>query len=137
MPNIVVEYTANIRAEADIPGLLKAISRTVQEVGRGAFALAAVRVRAIECQDYVIGDDDPDYAFVLIDARLAKGRAEEDVRRTFDAVWKAVQAHLAPVSAKRMLAITMDVGEFGDRLAYKDNPLHARFGTKPLAQTVG
>ncbi len=109
MPNIVVEYTANIRAEADIPGLLKAISRTIQAAGQGAFAVAAVRVRAVCCEDYVIGDDDPDYAFVLINARLAKGRPEEDKRRTFDAVWKAVQAHLAPVSASRMLAISMDV----------------------------
>ena len=136
MPNIVVEYTANIRAEADIPGLLKTISRTIQEAGNGTFAVAAVRVRAAEFQDYVIGDDDPDYAFVLINARVAKGREEEDKRRTFDAVWKAVQAHLAPVSAKRMLAISMDVEEFGDRLAYKDNPLHARFGTKPIAKTA-
>ncbi|MEI9965658.1 MAG: hypothetical protein WDM92_14285 [Caulobacteraceae bacterium] len=109
MPNVVVEYTANIRAEADIPALLKTINRTVQEAGRGAFAVAAVRVRALCCEDYVIGDDDPDYAFVIINVRLAKGRAEEDVRRTFDAVWQAVKAHLASVSARRMLAISMDV----------------------------
>jgi 5-carboxymethyl-2-hydroxymuconate isomerase len=137
MPNIVVEYTANIRAEADIPGLLKTVSSTVQQAGRGAFAVAAVRVRAVCCEDYVIGDDDPDYAFVIVSARLARGRPEEDKRRTFDAVWQAIKAHLAPVSAKRMLAISMDVEEFGERLAYKHNPLHERFGTKPIAQTAG
>lgn len=137
MPNIVVEYTANIRAEADIPALLRTISRTVQEAGGGAFPVAAVRVRGVCCEEYVIGDDDPDYAFVIITARVAKGRPEADKRRAFDAVWQAVKAHLAPVSARRMLAISMDVEEFGERLAYKHNPLHERFGTKPFAQTVG
>ncbi len=134
MPNVVVEYTDNIKAEADIPGLLKVIARTVIEAGQGVFPTAGIRVRALELKDYVIADDDPEYAFVSLTVRVAKGRSEEDKARTFGAVWEAVKAHLAPVYARRFMAINMDVEEFGDRLAYKQNRLHEKFGTKPLAK---
>ncbi len=136
MPNIVVEYTDNIRAEADIPGLLRTMADTVQAAGQGAFPLAAVRIRAIELKDYIIGDGKPEFAFVNISVKLAKGRPEEDKTRTFGAVWEAVKAHLKPVDESRVLAISMDVEEFGDRIAYKQNRLHELFGTKPFAKVI-
>ena len=134
MPNIVVEYSANIAQDADVPGLLKTIAATVIEAGQGAFAMAAVRVRAYRAEDFVIGDGDASYAFVNVTVRLAKGRPEADRVRTFDAVWAAVKAHLDPVDRKWTLAISMDVEEFGDRMAYKQNRLHEKFGTKPFAK---
>lgn len=137
MPNIVVEYSANIAADADIPGLLKTIAETTLEVGRGAFPLAAIRVRAYRADDFVMGDGDPANAFVNINVRVARGRGEEDKVRTFDAVWAEVKRHLDPVDRKWTLAIAMDVEEFGDRLAYKQNRLHEKFGTKPFVQTAG
>jgi 5-carboxymethyl-2-hydroxymuconate isomerase len=137
MPNIVVEYSANIAADADIPGLLETIAATTVEAGRGAFPLAAVRVRAYRADDYVIGDGDPAYAFVNISVRVARGRPEADKVRTFDAVWEAVKTRLDPVDRKWTLAIAMDVEEFGDRLAYKQNRLHEKFGTKPFVKTAG
>ena len=137
MPNIVVEYSANIADEADIPGLCRRIASTVIEAGQGAFAVAAVRVRAYRADDYVIGDGDPGYAFVNITARLAKGRSEADRVRTFGAVWEAVKAHLEPVERMWTLAISMDVEEFADRMAYKQNRIHEKLGTKPFAKATG
>ena len=136
MPNVVVEYTDNIRAEADIPGLLKAIADTIQSAGQGAIPIAAVRIRAIELHDWYMGDGKPEYAFVNLTVKLAKGRPEEDKVRTFNAVWEVVKAHLKPVDESRVLAISMDVEEFGDRLAYKQNRLHELFGTKPFAKVM-
>src|SRR4051794_37027637 len=123
MPNVVVEYSANIADEADIPGLLKAITTTVISAGQGAFPTAGIRARAYRCDDYVIADGHASYAFVSINVRVAKGRAEEDKKRTFDAVFEAVKAHLDPVDRDWTLAISMDVEEFGERLAYKQNRL--------------
>jgi 5-carboxymethyl-2-hydroxymuconate isomerase len=137
MPQVLVEYSGNIAEEADIPGLLKLIADTIQEAGRGAFAVAAVKVKGLGYEHYVVGDGDPENAFVSISVRVAKGRPEEDRRRTFDAVFAAVKQHLRPVDERRTLAISMDVEEFGERLAYKQNRLHEKFGTKPFAQTIG
>jgi 5-carboxymethyl-2-hydroxymuconate isomerase len=137
MPNVVVEYTDNIGPEGDIGGLVRTIARTIIEAGQGVFPTAGVRVRAIELQHYAMADDQPDYAFVSLTCRVARGRSDEDKKRTFDAVFEAVKAHLKPASERRTLAISMDVEEFGDRLAYKLNPLHERFGTKPFAKVEG
>ena len=136
MPNVMVEYSANIRAEADIPGLLKAITDTVITAGQGVFPTAGIRARAYACEDYVIADGQPDYAFVSISVRLARGRDPADKQRTFDAVFAAVKQHLEPVDRKWTLAISMDVEEFGDRLAYKQNRIHEKFGTKPFAKAA-
>ncbi len=134
MPNVVVEYSANIAAEADIPGLVKAIAETV--IAADFAPTAGIRVRAYRCDDYFIADGKPEYAFVSINARLAKGRPEADKQRAFDAVFKAVKAHLEPIDRKFLLAISMDVEEFGERLAYKQNRIHEKFGTKPFAKAA-
>jgi 5-carboxymethyl-2-hydroxymuconate isomerase len=137
MPNIVVEYSANIADEADIPGLLKAMTASVISAGQGAFPTAGIRARAYRCDDYVIADGDPSYAFISINVRVARGRSEEDKERTFDAVFEVVKHHLEPVDRMWTLAISMDVEEFGDRLAYKQNRLHEKFGTKPFVLSSG
>ena len=134
MPNVVVEYSGNIRDEADIPGLLKAIAETV--IASGVFPTAGIRVRAHECQDYVVADGDPTYAFVSIGVRVARGRPEADRKRAFDAVFEVVKRRLDPVDRTWTLAISMDVEEYGDRLAYKQNRLHEKFGTKPFAKAA-
>jgi 5-carboxymethyl-2-hydroxymuconate isomerase len=131
MPNIVIEYSANIAEAADIPGLCKTIADTAIAAG---IAVAAVRVRAYRADIFVIGDGDPTYAFVNLTVRLAKGRPEEHKLKTFDAVWAEVKRHLDPVDRKWTLAISMDVEEFGERLAYKQNRIHEKLGTKPVAQ---
>jgi 5-carboxymethyl-2-hydroxymuconate isomerase len=131
MPNVVVEYSANIAADADIPGLCGAIARTI--IASGLVPTAGIRVRAYSCDDYVIADGKREYAFVSLTARLARGRPEEDVRRCFDAVFRAVKAHLEPVDKKWLLALSMDVEAHGDRIAYKQNRIHELFGTQPFA----
>ncbi len=134
MPNMVVEYSANIKAMADIPGLLKKMVDAA--IAADVFPVAGIRARAYCCEDYIVGDGQPEYAFVSISARIARGRAEADKQRAFDAVWAAVKTHLDPVDKAFTLAISMDVEEFGDRLAYKQNRLHEKFGTRPFAKAA-
>ena len=132
MPNVVVEYSANIAADADIPGLCRTIAQTI--IAADLVPTAGIRVRACRYDDYVIADGKPEYAFVSLTAKLARGRPEEDVRRCFDAVFKAVKAHLEPVDGKWVLALSMDVEAHADRIAYKRNRIHERFGTRPFAE---
>ena len=136
MPNITVEYSANIAQALDAGALCRLIASTVVSAGQGAFATAAVRVRAYRADDYCIADGDPSYAFVNITVRLARGRPEADRTRTFGAVWEAEKAHLEAVDRQWTLAISMDVEEFGERLAYKQNRIHEKLGTRPFAKVV-
>jgi len=129
MPHVTVEYTDNIRAEADIKGLLKKIVDTVLGPdGAGAFPIGGVKARAYAVTDYVVADgSDGEAAFVHIVVRIAKGRPLEVRQRAFDAVFDQVKAHLQHIYDSRAFAISMDVEEFGERMAYKHNNLHAKF----------
>ena len=132
MPNVVVEYSANISAEADIPGLCRTIAETI--IAAELVPTAGIRVRACRYDDYFIADGKPEYAFVSLTAKLAQGRPEAEVRRCFDEVFRAVKAHLEPVDKAWVLALSMDVEAHGERIAYKQNRIHELFGTKPFAQ---
>ena len=136
MASVVVEYSANLKDKIHPQRLCKLIGVTIMETGEGLFPTAGIRVRAYKAKDYFIGDGDDDYAFVAINVRIAAGRAEEDKRRTFDAVFKVVKDELKEVYDKRVMSLSMDVEEFGERLAYKANRLHEKLGTKPLANVV-
>jgi 5-carboxymethyl-2-hydroxymuconate isomerase len=129
MPHVTVEYTDNIRAEADIQGLLKKIVDTVLgPAGGGAFPIGGVKARAYAVTDYIVADGSAeDAAFVHIVIRIAKGRPSEVRQRAFDAVFAEVKAHLQHLYDTRPFAISMDVEEFGERLAYKHNNLHEKF----------
>jgi 5-carboxymethyl-2-hydroxymuconate isomerase len=132
MPKVVVEYSANIAADADIPGLCRTVAQSI--IAADLVPVAGIRVRAYRCDDYFIADGKPEYAFVSLTAKLARGRPEEDVRRCFDEVFKAVKAHLEPAEKAWVLALSMDVEAHGERIAYKQNRIHELFGTKPFAQ---
>ena len=129
MPHITVEYTQNIGAAADIPGLLRKMVDTVLgPAGGGAFPVGGVKARAYEAKDYVVGNGrDEAAAFVHILIRVAKGRPLEVRQKAFDAVFEVVKDHLGHFYDARPFAISMDVEEFGERMAYKHNNLHERY----------
>jgi 5-carboxymethyl-2-hydroxymuconate isomerase len=129
MPHITVEYTENIGAAADIPGLLRKMVDTVLgPAGGGAFPAGGVKARAYEAKDYVVGDGrDEAAAFVHILIRVAAGRPLEVRQKAFGAVFEVVKDHLGHFYDARPFAISMDVEEFGERMAYKHNNLHERY----------
>ena len=55
MPHFIVEYTDNLKAEGDIPGLLRKANQVLIAQG-GVFKPGAVRSRAIELKDYCMAD---------------------------------------------------------------------------------
>jgi hypothetical protein len=72
MPNIPVEYSPNVRAEADTQGLLTRIASTVQT--EGLFTLEGVRVRAAVYENCMVGGRSP--ARLRPDRRQGGQRAE-------------------------------------------------------------
>ena len=78
MPHVVVEYTANLRAEADVPALLQAINAYLidQRTADGpVFPVGGIRSRAIELTDFCVADgQDPDDAFVHVRITIGAGR---------------------------------------------------------------
>jgi len=126
MPHFIVEYTANIKAEADIPKLL-AKANEILIAQSGVFPIGGIRSRAIELHDYVIADGQADYAFVHCNLKIGVGRTEAQKKKVCDELFAAIQAHFADLFAKRYLALSLELNEFSESGAYKQNNIHRRF----------
>jgi len=126
MAHVTVEYTANIRAEADIPRLLRAINESLM-AQPGVFTVAGIRSRAIELTHYRMADGAADYAFVHVTLKIAAGRDASVRTRTGTDLFEAIKAHFADIYSKRLLALSMELCEFDDGGNYEHNNVHARF----------
>ncbi len=126
MPHCVVEYTDNLGADADIPGLLRKLAARLCDNG-GVFPKGGVRVRAIRLTEYVIADGMEDDAFVNLTVKLGPGRPDDFKKAFFGGLFKIVEDHFAALFARRYLALSLYVAEADEAASFKKNNIHARF----------
>lgn len=133
MPHVVIEYTENLRAEADIAHLLKKTNTLLieqrSETGP-VFPMGGIRSRAVLLSDYCIADGARDDAFVHVTVKIGAGRDEATKKKAFDALFEMMVDHFADLYARRGLALSMEVVEFGEAGTWKHNNIHARFKGK-------
>lgn len=127
MPQFIVEYTDNIKADADIPALLKKVNDVIIRQEGAIFPPGGTRSRAIELQDYRMADGAEDYAFVHATFKIGAGRTDAQRRKVCDELFAMMKEHFAALFATRYLALSMELYEFDERGTYKHNNVHARF----------
>ena len=64
MPHLTIEYSANLEAAGDLPGLCLALRRALLDTG--LFEEGAVRVRALPCPHYAVADLLAENAFAAL-----------------------------------------------------------------------
>jgi 5-carboxymethyl-2-hydroxymuconate isomerase len=126
MPHFIVEYTANLEAEGDLPGLLQKINAAMIAQG-GVFPIGGIRSRAIRLDCYRMADGEADYAFVHATLKIGAGRDEATRQRAGDALFEVMKSHFAALYEKRYLALSMEIAEFSEAGTWKHNNVHARF----------
>jgi 5-carboxymethyl-2-hydroxymuconate isomerase len=126
MPHFIVEYTANLEAEGDLPGLLQKINATMIAQG-GVFPIGGIRSRAIRLDCYRMADGEADYAFVHATLKIGAGRDEATRKRAGDALFEVMKSHFAALYDKRYLALSMEIAQFSEAGTWKHNNVHARF----------
>ena len=126
MPHFIVEYTANLEQDGDLPGLLKKVNEILIAQG-GVFPIGGIRSRAIRLEHYRMADGQADYAFVHAQLKIGAGRDEATKQRVGDALFDMMKAHFAALYEKRYLALSMEIGEFSEAGTWKHNNVHARF----------
>ncbi len=117
MPHLTIEYSANLERDLDLPALVEALHTTA--VGIEAFPLAGMRTRAERRDIYRIADGHPDNAFVHVVLRIGHGRPLEVRQAAGEQLFSALNDFLAPVSARRALAISFEIQELDPVLNYK------------------
>ncbi|HET9390541.1 MAG TPA: 5-carboxymethyl-2-hydroxymuconate Delta-isomerase [Steroidobacteraceae bacterium] len=122
MPHIVIEYSANLRGQLDLPRLLEAAHTSA--LATGVFPIGGLRTRAYAAEHYRIADAHPDNAFIHITLRVGHGRDLETRRRACEAIFTSVCERLAPLQERIPLGISLEMQEIDPVLTFKRNNLH-------------
>jgi 5-carboxymethyl-2-hydroxymuconate isomerase len=125
MAHFIVEYTRNIAANADIPGLLRRANEIL--IAQQVYPVGGIRSRAVELTDWRMADGAEDYAFVHGTLKMGAGRSREVRQRTGDALFEVMKAHFVDLYARRYLALSLEIYEFDEAGTWKHNNVHARF----------
>lgn len=126
MPHLIYEYTDNLKAEGDIPGLLRKTNQVVIAQG-GVFPIGGIRARALCLTDYCVADGSADDAFVHLTFKMGAGRTAEEKQKVGDELFTMLKEHFAVLFARRGLALSMEIVEFSEAGTWKHNNIHARF----------
>ena len=120
MPHLVVLYTPNLEAEADMSGLCRKLADAMlavrDEEGKQVFPTGGTRVLAFAANHYAVADSQRDYAFIYLNLRMATGRSAATQQRSGDAVSAVAQAHFAALMKERLIGITVQVDCNGQQM---------------------
>ncbi|WHY79406.1 5-carboxymethyl-2-hydroxymuconate Delta-isomerase [Neobacillus sp. WH10] len=126
MPHIILEYTDNIKTEANISSLLKKLNMVLISKSN-IFPIGGIRSRAILLHDYCVADGTVDDAFVHVMLKIGAGRSEKDKKETCDELFEVIKGHFAELFAQRYLALSVELVEFSEAGTYKYNNIHKRY----------
>ena len=115
MPHLVILYSGNLEADADMPVLCRALADTMlavrDEDGKQVFPTGGTRVLAYPSAHHAVADGSRDFAFVYMNLRMAVGRTEATQKKAGDAVLACAKSHFDPLMRSRLIGITVQVDE--------------------------
>lgn len=117
MPHFLVEYSANIEAELDVPQLFERLCSTAVETG--VFEEAGIRCRALPRAQYWVADGHPDNGFLHVQLRIGAGRSVETRKAAGQAIFAALDDHLTAMFAGRPLMLSFEIAEIHPDLNFK------------------
>lgn len=124
MPHFIMEYSANLDDELDIPKLFKQLNETA--IATGVFPLGGIRTRAIRCEHYRVGEGDPENSFVHLTAKVGSGRTEQVLKEASDKIFDCFTKELQPTFDKRYMSIGFEMIELHPERNYRKNNIHAK-----------
>jgi 5-carboxymethyl-2-hydroxymuconate isomerase len=131
MPHLVILYTPNVEAEANMPGLCRRLADAMltvrDEAGKAVFPTGGVRVLAYPAAHFAVADGSGDHGFIYFNLRMAKGRSAAVHQATGQALTDAARAHLAPLLARKPCGLTLQIDEGPEVFDAKFGNLHPLF----------
>ena len=113
MPHLVVLYTPNLEAEADMSGLCRKLADAMlavrDEEDKQVFPTGGTRVLAFAANHYAVADSQREYAFVYLNLRMGMGRSLATQQRAGEAVTAVARAHFDALMKQRLVGITVQV----------------------------
>ena len=122
MPHFTIEYSANLDKRVDMGAVVELVRKAAVETG--IFPIGGIRVRAIKCEHYAIGDGNPQLGFLSMVLRLGEGRDLAARKKAGEHIFKALSAHLDPVFAASPFALSFDLQINDKETSWKRNNIH-------------
>lgn len=122
MPHFTIEYSANLDKRIDMAAVVELVRKAAVETG--IFPLGGIRVRAIRCEHYAIGDGNPQLGFLAMVLRLGEGRDLPTRKKAGEHIFKTLSAHLDPVFAGSKFALSFDMQVNDKETSWKRNNIH-------------
>ncbi|MEM6940058.1 MAG: 5-carboxymethyl-2-hydroxymuconate isomerase [Pseudomonadota bacterium] len=117
MPHLIIDYSANLEARVDIPGLCDLLRR---KAGRlEIFPAAGVRVRAIPAPHWSIADGDPEHGYIDVSVRLRAGRPQVAKEAATAELFEAAKDYLSAALAEGSLALSFEMRDIDAALSPK------------------
>lgn len=132
MPHLVLLYTPDLEAEADISGLCRALADTMleqhDETGKAVFPTGGTRVLAYPAAHAAVADGNGDYGFLYANLRMGAGRSPAVHKAVGDSLLKVLRGHLDELLQQRPIGITLQIDESGSQVYDgKQSTLHPLF----------
>lgn len=128
MPHFTIEYSANLDAHVDMAKLVEIVRKAAVETG--IFPLGGIRVRAIRCEHYAIGDGNPSLGFLDMVLRLGEGRDLPTRKKAGEHIFRVLSAYLDPVFATTKFALSFDMQINAKETSWKRNNIHEALKTE-------
>jgi 5-carboxymethyl-2-hydroxymuconate isomerase len=122
MPHFTIEYSANLDKRVDMADVVELVRKAAVETG--IFPVGGIRVRAIRCEHYAIGDGNPQLSFLSMVLRLGEGRDLAARRKAGEHIFGALSAYLDPVFANSKFALSFDMQINDKETSWKRNNIH-------------
>ncbi|WP_299280902.1 5-carboxymethyl-2-hydroxymuconate Delta-isomerase [uncultured Tateyamaria sp.] len=121
MPHIILDYSANLDAQIDMPGLCVALKDAA--AATGVFPPAGIRVRAHAADHAVIADGDPDHSFIDITLRLAAGRDDAAKTKATEAVFEAARSFTDDLMRRQPFMLSLELREIDATFSRKTSSI--------------
>lgn len=125
MPHLVILYTPRLDTEVEFDALCRGLADTMlqcrDESNQPVFPIGGVRVLAFPAAHAAVSDGGGDYGFIYLNLRIGRGRSDAVKKAVGEALAATANRHLAPLLARCVVGITLQIDE--------GNPVFdARFG---------
>ncbi|MCP5046036.1 MAG: 5-carboxymethyl-2-hydroxymuconate Delta-isomerase [bacterium] len=109
MPQLVLQYTANIQQDVDFKDMFARFHHVLAHTG--GIKIGNCKSRAIKLEDYYIAQGGPDEAFVHLDARFMEGRSAELKQKIGQQLLDIMKEVYSPSIKEYNLQITVEIND--------------------------
>ncbi|EEW26624.1 5-carboxymethyl-2-hydroxymuconate Delta-isomerase [Rhodobacter ferrooxidans] len=123
MPHLTIEYSANLGADSDLAALCARQHAAL--LASGLVEPGAIRVRALPCPFYAVGDLLAENGFADMVLRMGAGRTAAQLTALGESLMAVAADHFAPQLARPHFALSLEVQEISAH-SWKRNAIHPR-----------